>query len=388
MKLKVYNQIKETLESLNQLKDVRKSKVLFGLLEDCRAELIKMMRKSFDSKYEFLNKEGIDVNEFISFLLENSELVSGMEPEIVYIIAHGIGGKAVYVDGNKLLELLLMPEMARLWNGDVKRRVSERNSAVQEVSMAEDCLVTLVWDIYFHYKKFGDELGDGFWENFNRRFFNKWKEKYPVVLPKHYEAGDDEPANVYAAIKEISKRVEEDVITVVGNGSACVVGGHAYEMKKGQRFISNSAIASMGYDLPAAIGATFGRPDRTVCVFMGDGGLQMNLQELGTIMEQKAPVKMILLNNNFLGNVRQWQAMFFNRRYSFTPMMNPDYMKIASAYDIPARRVMTREELAKAIDEMIATDGPFLLEACVEEEGNVMPMTPPGGSVNQMLLEC
>ena len=113
MKLKVYNQIKETLESLNQLKDVRKSKVLFGLLEDCRAELIKMMRKSFDSKYEFLNKEGIDVNEFISFLLENSELVSGMEPEIVYIIAHGIGGKAVYVDGNKLLELLLMPEMAR-----------------------------------------------------------------------------------------------------------------------------------------------------------------------------------------------------------------------------------------------------------------------------------
>ena len=116
--------------------------------------------------------------------------------------------------------------------------------------------------------------------------------------------------------------------------------------------------------------------------------LQMNLQELGTVMEQKAPVKMILLNNNFLGNVRQWQAMFFNRRYSFTPMMNPDYLKIASAYGIPARRALTRKELAEAIEEMISTDGPFLLEACVEEEGNVMPMTPPGGSVNQMLLEC
>ena len=114
----------------------------------------------------------------------------------------------------------------------------------------------------------------------------------------------------------------------------------------------------------------------------------MNLQELGTVMEQKAPVKMILLNNNFLGNVRQWQAMFFNRRYSFTPMMNPDYLKIASAYCIPARRALTRKELAEAIEEMISTDGPFLLEACVEEEGNVMPMTPPGGSVNQMLLEC
>lgn len=113
-----------------------------------------------------------------------------------------------------------------------------------------------------------------------------------------------------------------------------------------------------------------------------------HIQEMGTIMEQKAPVKMILLNNNFLGNVRQWQAMFFNRRYSFTPMLNPDYMKIASAYDIPSRRVMTREELKGAIEEMLATDGPFLLEACVMEEGNVLPMTPPGGSVNQMLLEC
>lgn len=86
--------------------------------------------------------------------------------------------------------------------------------------------------------------------------------------------------------------------------------------------------------------------------------------------------------------MRQWQAMFFNRKYSFTPMLNPDYMKIASAYDIPSRRVMTREELAEAIEEMIAADGPYLLEACVIEEGNVLPMTPPGGSVNQMLLEC
>ena len=121
---------------------------------------------------------------------------------------------------------------------------------------------------------------------------------------------------------------------------------------------------------------------------MGDGGLQMNIQELGTIMELKAPVKIICLNNNYLGNVRQWQAMFFNRRYSFTPMLNPDYMKVASAYDIPSKRAFTREELKEAIAEMLATDGPFLLEACVVEEGNVLPMTPPGGSVNQMLLEC
>ena len=97
---------------------------------------------------------------------------------------------------------------------------------------------------------------------------------------------------------------------------------------------------------------------------------------------------MILMNNNYLGNVRQWQAMFFGRRYSFTPMMNPDYMQIAAAYNIPARRVTEREELRDAIREMLDTDGPFLLEACVIEEGNVMPMTPPGGTVDKMMLEC
>ena len=182
--------------------------------------------------------------------------------------------------------------------------------------------------------------------------------------------------------EEVAYKVSMDFITQIDASD------NAFKYSKERSIVTSGGLGTMGFGLPAAIGATFGRPDRTVCVFMGDGGLQMNLQELGTVMEQKAPVNMILLNNNFLGNVRQWQAMFFNRRYSFTPMMNPDYMKIASAYEIPARRVFTREELAKAIGEMIATDGPFLLEACVEEEGNVMPMTPPGGSVNQMLLEC
>ena len=143
----------------------------------------------------------------------------------------------------------------------------------------------------------------------------------------------------------------------------------------------------MGFAIPAAIGATFGAPDRTVCMFCGDGGFQMTIQELGTIMEQQCPVKMILLNNNYLGNVRQWQAMFFNHRYSFTPMLNPDYLTIASAYGIPARRVFNEAELQEAIQEMIQTDGPFLLEACVVQEGNVLPMTPPGSSVNYMMMD-
>jgi hypothetical protein len=137
----------------------------------------------------------------------------------------------------------------------------------------------------------------------------------------------------------------------------------------------------------AAIGATFGAPERTVCMFCGDGGFQMTIQELGTIMEQQCPVKMILLNNNYLGNVRQWQYMFFNKRYSFTPMLNPDYEKIAEGYGIPCRTVIERADLADAIKEMLATDGPYLLQCAVKEEDNVLPMTPPGGSVDDMLLE-
>ena len=211
-------------------------------------------------------------------------------------------------------------------------------------------------------------------------------EEEKVIRPELHPASKS--LSMGEVIRAVSEATNHEAVLVTDVGQNQMMSARYFKYSKERSIVTSGGLGTMGFGLPAAIGATFGRPDRTVCVFMGDGGLQMNIQEMGTIMEQKAPVKMILLNNNFLGNVRQWQAMFFNRRYSFTPMLNPDYMKIASAYDIPSRRVMTREELKGAIEEMLATDGPFLLEACVMEEGNVLPMTPPGGSVNQMLLEC
>ena len=143
----------------------------------------------------------------------------------------------------------------------------------------------------------------------------------------------------------------------------------------------------MGYGMPAAIGATFGAPQRQVCCFMGDGGFQMNIQELGTIMEQKAPVKMILMNNHYLGNVRQWQDMFWMRRKSFTKMMNPCYEAIAQGYGIPYIAVTDRKDLAKAVEQMLNTDGPFIMECAIKEDDDVLPMTPPGMNVNDMKLE-
>lgn len=212
------------------------------------------------------------------------------------------------------------------------------------------------------------------------------EEDEKVIQPELHPASD--VLSMGEVVRAVSDATNHEAVLVTDVGQNQMISARYFKYSKDRSIITSGGLGTMGFGLPAAIGATFGRPDRTVCVFMGDGGLQMNIQEFGTIMEQKAPVKMIVLNNNYLGNVRQWQAMFFNGRYSFTPMLNPDYIKIASAYDIPAKRVKTRAELSEAIGEMLATDGAYLLEACVVEEGNVLPMTPPGGSVNQMLLEC
>jgi acetolactate synthase-1/2/3 large subunit len=196
------------------------------------------------------------------------------------------------------------------------------------------------------------------------------------------------PLNMGEVVRVVSEATNHEAILVTDVGQNQMMSARYFKYTKSRSIVTSGGLGTMGFCVPAAIGATFGCTDRIICAFMGDGGLQMNIQELGTIMEQQAPVKMILLNNNYLGNVRQWQAMFFGGRYSFTPMVNPDYMLIAKAYGIPSRRVMDREELQDAVREMLATEGPFLLEACVIEEGNVMPMTPPGGTVDQMMLEC
>lgn len=203
----------------------------------------------------------------------------------------------------------------------------------------------------------------------------------PAISP------DGGPIRMGEVARRVSEATGNSAILVTDVGQNQMMSCRYFKFTKPHSVITSGGLGTMGFGLPAAIGATFGAPDRTVCVFSGDGGLQMNIQEFGTIMEQGAPVKMILLNNNYLGNVRQWQEMFFNRRYSWTPMLNPDYNKIAEAYNIPSRTVSDRAELDDAIKEMLETEGAFLLHVAVMEEENIMPMTPPGASVNEMVFE-
>ena len=199
------------------------------------------------------------------------------------------------------------------------------------------------------------------------------------------------PGNGPLLMGEVARKVSEatanSAILVTDVGQNQMMSARYFKYTKPHSILTSGGLGTMGYGLPAAIGAKIAMPERTVCLFTGDGGMQMNIQELGTIMEQGTAVKIILLNNNYLGNVRQWQELFFNHRYSWTPMLNPDYALIAQGYGIPSRLVIERNELDDAIAEMLAAPGPFLLHVAVMEEANVMPMTPPGASVNEMIFE-
>lgn len=188
-------------------------------------------------------------------------------------------------------------------------------------------------------------------------------------------------------VNAVAEATKGEAVLVTDVGQNQMFSSRYFKYHRNRSIVTSGGLGTMGYGIPAAIGATFGAPDRTVCMFCGDGGFQMSIQELGTIMEQQAPVKMILLNNNYLGNVRQWQDMFFNRRKSFTKMLNPCYEQVAAAYGIEYQAVTEREQLQDAIKRMLNTDGPFIMECAIKEDDNVLPMTPPGKTVDEMLLE-
>ena len=205
-----------------------------------------------------------------------------------------------------------------------------------------------------------------------------WKEKYPVVQPKHLVKDESKEANVYALIKELSSKLSEGQITVVGNGSACVVGGHAYIIKKGQRFITNSAIASMGYDLPAAIGVYMADKSQDIILLTGDGSIQMNLQELQTIIHHKMPIKIFLINNGGYHSIRQTQKNFFGEPLvgigvDSGDLSFPSMEKLAWAYGYPYVSARHNGELKRAIEETLTVQGPAICEVFVTTDQNFEP---------------
>lgn len=226
-------------------------------------------------------------------------------------------------------------------------------------------------------------------ENSHDAWHQEFKDLYAIEYDKVIK-NDITPTKEGLTMGEVIQQINIEtkgnaaIVTDVGQHQMIACRYSDFNITKSN--ITSGGLGTMGFALPAAIGAKMAAPDREVIAVIGDGGYQMNIQELGTIFQQKAAVKIVVLNNEFLGMVRQWQQLFFDKRYASTEMINPNFVAIAEGYYIKARKVVKREELASAIKEMIASKESYFLEVCVEKEGNVFPMIPSGASVSDVRL--
>ncbi|WP_418602504.1 biosynthetic-type acetolactate synthase large subunit [Hwangdonia sp.] len=227
----------------------------------------------------------------------------------------------------------------------------------------------------------------------NKNSHESWHQEFKDLYTIEYEKviKDDlhptkEGLTMGEVLKEINIQSEGNAAIVSDVGQHQMIACRYSEFNKTKSNITSGGLGTMGFALPAAIGAKMAAPEREVVAIIGDGGYQMNIQELGTIFQQKAAVKIVVLNNEFLGMVRQWQQLFFDKRYASTEMINPNFVAIAEGYYLKARKVVKREDLAEAVKEMMASKEPYFLEVCVEKEDNVFPMIPSGASVSDIRL--
>ncbi len=213
-----------------------------------------------------------------------------------------------------------------------------------------------------------------------------YQKEYDKVIAKHCFPKEGE-MKMGEVVNIVSEKTNGEAIVVTDVGQQQMASARYYKFRKVNSIITSGGLGTMGFGLPASIGAKIGQPERQVVAFLGDGGTQMTIQELGTIMQYDIPVKVVILNNQFLGMVRQWQDMFFDKRYAETNMQNPDFIKIAEAYGIKSRKISERKDLSEAIDEMLAYEKSYILEVKIQKEDNIFPMIVPGASVSDVVLE-
>lgn len=226
--------------------------------------------------------------------------------------------------------------------------------------------------------------------NSHTEWLQRFKELYAVEFEKVIKNDlhpTKEGLTMGEVLNEINTQSKGEAAIVSDVGQHQMIACRYAEFNETRGNITSGGLGTMGFALPAAIGAKMAAPNREVVAIIGDGGYQMTIQELGTIFQTKVPVKIVVLNNDFLGMVRQWQQLFFDKRYASTELSNPDFVAIAKGYYVDAKRVTKREELASAVEEMMQSKEAYFLEVCVEKEDNVFPMVPSGASVSDIRLE-
>lgn len=227
----------------------------------------------------------------------------------------------------------------------------------------------------------------------DKKEHNEWVEKFKDLAVQEYEKcinkelnPDTDILSMGEVIKLINEKTNGETVIVTDVGQHQMVACRYTKFKRSKSNITSGGLGTMGFGFPAAIGAKLGAPEREVVAVVGDGGFQMTLQELGTVMQNNIPVKILVLNNDYLGMVRQWQELFMDKRYSFTLIKSPDFVKLANSYNIDAERVSSRDQLDAGVEKMLSHKGPFLLEVKVGKENNVFPMVPQGCSVSEIRL--
>jgi acetolactate synthase-1/2/3 large subunit len=371
--------LKKVAEAAELINNAKKPYIIYGqgiILSEAEAELKALVEKSgIPAAWTILGLSAMPTDHPLNVGMLGMHGNYGpnvLTNECDVLIALGMrfddrvtGNLATYAKQAKVIHFEIDP-------AEIDKNVKTTVAVLADVKEALTALIPLI-----------DKKSHDSWHN---EFKEKYKIELEAVINEELAPTNDKGISMGETIEMINKHSKGNAIMVSDVGQHQMFACRYAKFNSTKSNVTSGGLGTMGFALPAAIGAKMGRPDREVVAIIGDGGFQMNIQELGTIFQTKVPVKIVVLNNEFLGMVRQWQELFFDNRYASTIMVNPNFVAIAEGYYIKAKKVTKREDLDAAVAEMMASKDSYFLEVMVEKENNVFPMIPTGASVSDIRL--